>query len=594
VEQMTEQLALLSSPRKWKRKAAAICAALVVGSILYLIYSAVQVQYHLTRVRSQVQQAQLSGHNSDPIKVADLISSVRAEVHGAHENSTGPIWWLSAHIPYLGRTPMALRTVTSNLDNCFAATTELESALRNDAAGGHKGIDLKLVLSLGKTLQALRGPVAVGAEQLTALNLSGVPAILADPVRRLGQGFKTFEPITTDAQMFSTVAPALLGLDHERKWMLVFQNGAEARATGGFPGGWGILTVSNGKLKLSKLYKETVFNGHPLSNWQSLVTTDQASLYGSDLSRFSDMNLSPDYPTNAKLMAAAGEQYLGTHVDGVISMNEHALAQFMSVTGPVQISGRIVNSENAVSYVTKDVYFDHADSHAKDAAVFSLIETTFGKFQSGSIGPIKLLEAFVPAMHSGNLHAWSSDPAEQAKLLETPLSGSLANVNSPTTAVALVNGAGNKLDAYVKTDITYEQGVCETDFPFRDSTIDISLNNTAPTHGLPAYVTTRFDLGTLHPANPGATKMLVYVHAPLGSIFESAQIQNNAVSPVSEGIDSGRQVWRFDVELPASAIQSLRVKFAEPAIGGEPRPTLWTQSMPNEIKSSVIVGLGCS
>ena len=576
----------------WKKPTIGLAVAFIVFGFIYLVYSGVQAEYHLSRIKSQVQQANLKNGHVTADRAAELLKSIRSDVTVAHQSTTGPVWWLSAHIPYLGRTPTAVRAVTSNLNSAFAATTGLEDSLRNSKPNSSL-TDLKLILSLSSSLNELSSPIKHGAIEINALNLNGVPAIVANPVRQLGTGFANLAPVVQDAKMFSQIAPALLGIDRPRKWMLVFQNGAEARSIGGFPGGWGILTASAGRLKLSPLYKETGLMRQPLVNWREYVTPEQAELYGYDLSRFSDMNISPDFPTNARLMAALEEQNIGQQVDGVLSMNEHALANFMQVTGPVKIHGREISSKNAVEYVTRGVYQDYSNPKQKDAAVFSIIEKTFAKFQTGAIGPARLLQAFIPAIHSNNLHAWAKDKPVQQKILKSPIGGSLADVNNPTTAVVLINGAGNKLDAYVKAKINYEQGVCETDFPYRDSIMKVSLNNTAPTSGLPAYVTTRFDLGTMRPSNPGATKMLVYVHAPLGSVFESAKVAGKLVAPTSEGTDLDREVWRFDIELPAQATQNLVLKFAEPALGNEPRPTLWTQSMPNLVEAKVIAGLGC-
>lgn len=590
---MSDLLQGSQKPLNWKKPTIGIAVALVVFGFAYLVYSGVQTQYHLSRIKSQVQQANLNKGNVTADRAADLLQSIRSDVAAAHKSSTGPVWWLAAHVPYFGRTPTAIRTVTSNLENTFSATTGLEAKLRASKPNASLS-DLKFILSLSGSFDALKTPIKRGAVEITALNLAGVPALVAKPVDQLGNGFANLAPVTADAKMFSEIAPALLGIDRPRKWMLVFQNGAEARSVGGFPGGWGILTASAGRLKLSPLYKETALMKRPLVNWRNYVSAEQAELYGDDLSRFTDMNLSPDFPTNARLMVALEEQNFGEQVDGVISMNEHSLANFMHVTGPVKIQGHEISSANAVEYVTRGVYQDFADPKQKDAAVFSIIEKTFAKFQTGAVGPARLLQAFIPAIHSKNLHAWTKENSVQQKILKSPLGGSLADVNHPTTAVVLINGAGNKLDAYVKTKVDYEQGSCETDFPFRDSTMRVSLNNTAPTSGLPPYVTTRFDLGTMRPKNPGATKMLVYIHVPLGSVFESATIAGQSVLPVAEGSDLDREVWRFDIELPAQATRRVELKFAEPAIGDEPRPTLWTQSMPSAVKAKVITGLGCN
>lgn len=566
---------------------------IILASIIYLAYSAVQVQYHLARVKSQLQQAAALGVQLNGQTAAELLRDVKLEIADANKWASGPIWWTASHIPYLGRTPNAIHAVTENLDRTLRATDNLEQALEKENSN-NSFRNYKFVLGLSDSLVELQRPIASGAKELTALRLAGVPEIVAGPVRQLADGYSNLVPITTDAVLFSKVAPALLGLDKPRKWMLVFQNGAEARSVGGFPGGWGILTASTGKLSLSPLYKETTLMKQPLTNYSDYVSREQASLYGSDLSRMSDLNLSPDFPTNARLMAALEVRNFGTQIDGVMSMNEKSLANFMQVSGPVKVGKRTITSENAADYVTKGVYQDYQNPKAKDAAIFLLIEKTFAKFQSGTVSPIRMLQAFIPAIHSQNLHAWSADNAVQQKILQTPLSGSMANVNKPSAAVVLINGAGNKLDAYVKAQVVYNQGICESDFPYRDATMRVTLKNEAPTSGLPKYVTTRYDLGDLSPNNPGATKMIVYVHVPFGSVFESAKIGNADTPLLVEGVDLGRTVFRFDVDLPAQSSQNLIIKFAEPAVGEVVQPSLWTQPMPNPVKTKVIAGLGCN
>ncbi len=580
-------------PRRALKLTVFLIPTIFIGLTLYLIYSAVQVQYHLSRVKNEIQQANLNGTTTNGVAAAKLLDNIRTEISAAHDSTDAPVWWLASHVPYLGRTPNAIRTSVATLYGTLEETSQLEERLSAGGTGSSFG-NFKFVLSLSDSLVALEGPIQSGAKNLAALRLSGVPSIVAKPVSQLATGYSALVPITADANLFSQVAPSLLGLDQPRKWMLVFQNGAEARSIGGFPGGWGILTASEGKLSLSKIYKETALMNPPLRDYRSYVSAEQAEFYGSDLSRISDLNLSPDFPTNARLMAAIEEQNFGTKVSGVISMNEQALANLMKVTGPVKIHGKEIVAEAAADYITKGVYADFPNPKQKDAAVFLIIEKTFAKFQSGSVSPIRMLQAFIPAIHDRNLHAWSSDAVTQKKIAKTPLAGSMTDVKSPTTAVVFVNGAGNKLDAYVHPKVVYDQGICEADFPYRDASMEISLQNQAPTEGLPKYVTTRYDLGTLNPTNPGATKMIVYVHVPFGSVFESATINGKETPLLSEGVDLGRSVYRFDVELPAKSTQLLSVKFAEPAIGNEAPASLWTQHMPNSVKAKVIAGLGCN
>jgi len=566
---------------------------LFCASLAYLAFTANQARAHLLRAQSQVERTNFSGNNLSPKQLSALLTKVSAEVSSARNLASGPIWWVAARVPYLGRTPRTIQTAISCVDDTLRASSGLRLALR-ESNSNESLRDLKYILSLSNSIQELALPIKQSATRLAELKLAGVPGTLSQPVIKLAEAYEALIPLTADASMFSEVGPVLLGVDRPRKWMLVFQNGAEARSIGGFPGGWGILSASKGKLQLSKLYKETVLMKKPLQNWQQIVTPEQANLYGSDLSRFSDMNLSPDYPTNARLMVALEQQNFGVEVDGVLSMNEYSLADFMKVTGPVDVGSRVIDSTNAANYVTRGVYQDYQNPNEKDQAVFTIIEKTFAKFQTGKLGPIRVVQALIPAIHGQNLHAWTKEKSVQDTLAKLPIGGSLENVNKPSAAVVLINGAGNKLDAYVKTNVKYEQGLCSPDFPFRDSTIVVNMKNSAPTTGLPEYVTTRFDLGNLKPANPGSTKMLVYVHVPLGSVFESAEIDGQSVLPIAEGSDLAREVWRFDAELPAGKTTGVKVRFAEPAIGDEPKPTLWTQSMPKTVQAKVEVGLGCN
>jgi hypothetical protein len=169
----------------------------------------------------------------------------------------------------------------------------------------------------------------------------------------------------------------------------------------------------------------------------------------------------------------------------------------------------------------------------------------------------------------------------------------MADFKNPTHAVVLINGAGNKIDAYVQSNVTYTVGQCTPYLPYRDSIMRVTLNNTAPTSGLTENVTPRNDLGQLRAKDPGSTKMLVYLHVPLGSEFQTATVDGVDLPLLLEGMENDRTVWRLDVELPANSTKNLIVTFSEPAIGDEPSPILWTQPMSLPMVTSVVSGPPC-
>lgn len=569
----------------------AICVFLV--SVIWVGYTALQAQYELNKIKLEAVAFQNNSTEYDAEQLADLIKEARTRASAAHESTSGFAWWLITKVPYLGHTPTAVQTVTRNLNATLENSAEIEQVLRESNQSKSELLDASLVAKLLAASSGVKESIHNGATQFSELNYSGVPGFIAVPVRQIGSGFQNLDPIAKDGVTFAKIAPVLLGLDKPRTWMLVFLNGAEARATGGFPGGWGLLQASRGNLKLSALHNDVHINRRALKGWQRFVSTEQANFYGDDLSRWSDLGLSPDFPTTAKLMTALLQQNEGLHVDGVFSFNEHALAQMLVAAGPIQQKGHTLTSENVADYVTKDIYSDYRDPQQKNVAILQIIQQTFDQLSAGRGGPLGIFQALVPSVASGNVQLWSSNPTTQSVLASTKAGNTQSDLENPTHSVALVNGAGNKIDAYIATDVKYTQGICLTDVPYRNSYFRIDLTNQAPKSGLPSYVIPRSDLEPNSKKNPGSTRMLVYVHVPLGSTLNEALLNNRSTQLVSSGEDSGRQVWRFDVENEAQTESTLFVSFNEPAIGNEPTPSIWTQSMPIKVTSEVTIGPRC-
>jgi len=546
----------------------------------------------LSAARSEI--TALIGVNAldKPLVLADTLGTSRVHATKAHKLVTGPIWWLTSEIPVFGNSPKTVRAVTASLDQILVSTAALEDELRMTKVSGTQAINPQLATTIGNGMAALSDPVTDSLNRLDALSYFLVPKAISAPALQLTNQLAIVQPYLFEGPSFAKAIPVLLGIDEPRKWLLVFENGAEARATGGFPGGLGLLTASNGKLSLSNLESNDAVMAAPLTDVSSLVSQDAIDLYGSDLSRLSDMNLSPDFPFNAKLMWSVYKQDKGVAPDGIIAIDEHALASIMRVTGPVSIDEYEVTSENAVAFVTRVVYEKYPDYKKKDIALLNLVKEVFAKLSEGR-GPIELTKTLLPAIRDGRIKAWIADPKQEDIFTSSRLGGSMADFKNPTHAAVLINGAGNKIDAYVQSNVTYTVGQCTPYLPYRDSIMRVTLNKSAPNSGLPGYVTPRTDRGQQGPDEPGSTKMLVYLHVPLGSEFQTATVDGVDLPLLREGMENDRTVWRLDVELPANSIKNLIVTFAEPAIGNEPSPILWTQPMTLPMVTSVVSGPPC-
>jgi hypothetical protein len=134
--------------------------------------------------------------------------------------------------------------------------------------------------------------------------------------------------------------PWLLGKDASRRYLVLFQNNAELRPTGGFWTAYAIINVNNGKITTelsSDIYSlDAQFN--------SKIPAPRPILaYHINVPYFyiRDMNISPDYPTSAKLFLDSYQKATKSteSIDAVIGVDTNVLIDMVKVLGQVGVGG---------------------------------------------------------------------------------------------------------------------------------------------------------------------------------------------------------------------------------------------------------------
>src|SRR4028118_1271700 len=82
------------------------------------------------------------------------------------------------------------------------------------------------------------------------LGRGGVVGGLAGPVRELEAKLLDVTSVTDRASKAAELLPPMLGAGGKRTYLVLFQNTAEIRATGGIPGSVATLTADKGALSL--------------------------------------------------------------------------------------------------------------------------------------------------------------------------------------------------------------------------------------------------------------------------------------------------------------------------------------------------------
>ena len=151
-------------------------------------------------------------------------------------------------------------------------------------------------------------------------------------VSGLADSLSNFQPIVK-------LLPDLLGNPDPRKYLLLFQNDAELRATGGFLTAYATLTITKGKIEpgisediytLDNGFKKKVPAPDPIKKYLPLV-------YNWNLR---DMNLSPDFKVSMDTFTSyMRESSVAPEYDAIIAIDTEVPVRILKVLGPIGVPG---------------------------------------------------------------------------------------------------------------------------------------------------------------------------------------------------------------------------------------------------------------
>ncbi|TAK70412.1 MAG: DUF4012 domain-containing protein [Actinomycetota bacterium] len=573
-------------PRRWPWVLGAVVVAvlIILGWFGYTAYRASQQAKDL---QTQIDQTQSDARALDLEALATDVVTMRETAAGLRSSTGGPLWWLAEKVPVIGTQVGAARSLATAADTIGQAAAGAETvlpSLRPEALRGPDGaLNLQALAQVTPILQRVAAATDTAAADLDGLDPAGLQSDLAAAVRKGKELLPGLGATLRTAGDATALMPGLLGDTTPRHWLVLLQNTAEARGTGGLVGAYALLTADKGKLTLQTAAPNNALTSDriPLDG----MPEEFRELWGADASEWLSLNLSAHFPYTAQL-AVKGMADRGVPIDGVLALDSQAVAALIAGTGPVSARGTTVDATNAAAFFTKDIYSRFPDVATKDAVTVALLQATFDKLLSGKLDLPAFVKALGPAGEQGRILAWSANPAEQSELATYRVGGVLPDAPGPFLATALNNGGGNKMDAYVTASLAYGAGRCEA--TEQVSTASLTLADKAPT-GLPAYVDVRSDRKGV--TGTGSTVVLASVYGPVGAEVQAATL-DGAVVPVRTGLERGHPVWRVDVELNRGQSRQLVFTFTEPTVA-DAAPVVVAQPMANPVEVKVVDGPPC-
>lgn len=538
-----------------RRRAIGVLLLLVVALSLLL---GIRYLPSFFAARGALQGARQLAAEARSLQVQDLTASTLERLHAESASLRTNLLATQALLtsdPIVG----ALRALPPARDQLAAADRILSAATDlADAADVALGLGDGFVAVRGGPSAALLGGlvrlVATSGDQVARLEthldaasatLAGLRptrgGLVAEAADSMAAAIERMRPLIAAYRSAASLAPSLLGWGGERRYLVLAQDPAELRPTGGYTGTYGIVTFKGGELgshTFSDVYSLDLKPGRPFVQPPEPLANH---LLGTQSWQLADANWSPDWPSAAQdaLRLYANESG-DTHIDGVIALTTYALDGILSVLGPVRVAdyGVDVKPGEVTMTALQNTRGVGVPSDRK-AFLDALAAAVLARLQALPSSQWQAMADALQELAARRLMmVWSADPRVEALLAAGPLGGLVRQDTGDYLAVSEANVAPtSKFNLIVHRSSRVTVGI-GPDGTIANS-LDLSWQNSAGQTGEP-YTTLR----AYSTSQKGFYGAYVRMLIPSGSQLLDAKGQSGELI---SGVESTEQIAGRDV-----------------------------------------------
>lgn len=581
----------LSNARKTIRQRPLLLTLISLGSLVLIGLAAVAwlgskgavIKSELNAATLLIEPLETNITSDSAGDASGTVKQLRAHTAAAKEAANDPLWTLASSLPGVGSNFAAVAEVARSADDVTSLGLEplvkVYSSLDWEALlPSSSGTDLAPLETASSSISSAAHAVRLSADRLNQIDANGLFPQVADPLTQARDQLNDVTGALDAAADASGIAPSMLGAQAPRNYLLIIQNNAEARASGGIPGALAVLSLDRGKLTLG-----SQSSAGAVGVMSPVVPFDleQQQIYSGRVGKFmQDVNLTPDFPTAASTAKAMWERKTGQGVDGVMSIDPVALGYILDATGPVKITNpellalaasglpTELTGKNVVQTLLSDVYSRIERPNLQDAYFAGVAQEIFAALSEGKGNASGLLAGLTRGVDEGRVLVWSAVPAEQSVIAKYALSGSISGPSvSPAQFGAYFNdGTGAKMDYYVKRSVQLVKE-CAVD-GYEQTTLRVTSTNSAPADAatsLPAYVTGDGAFGV----PPGTVQTNIVAYGPVQANVETAKLDGHRTE-FAPYLHSNRPVGVLAVLLAPGESKTVEFTFGKIVQHAEP------------------------
>jgi Protein of unknown function (DUF4012) len=302
-------------------------------------------------------------------------------------------------------------------DDTVAVDAQLLNPSQKNVSGGQRLIAVLQSNQAG--LQRIHSDLARAQVQAQHVDPSLLPPGQKTSFLKAKDQIKTGLDGLAEFERLAPVLLEILGQNGLRTYLVEQIDPAELRGSGGFIGSFTLLNVDHGNISMGKSADViTIDHPFPMPGSKKYVAPPSEFAFNDHGFVFSDSGFSPDFANAARTGEDLFFSETGTKVDGVIAMDPWAVADLLTVTGPIPVPSYSV-TVNAATFA-EDVFQREekqtAVANRKDffPAVATELLTRVSSLPSEDWG--KLITALNAAVEDRHLQVYFNNQSAQSEM----------------------------------------------------------------------------------------------------------------------------------------------------------------------------------
>lgn len=491
-----------------------------------MAFEASQAQGALADATDEAQTLQDLITEGDTEQAQRILAKLQASTTTARTRTDGPLWDAGAAIPFVGNNVAAVQTASASLDDiaqrALPPIVDTSTSLDADVFRPDDGtFPLETFATLAPSINKAATVLTENRRAIDGIDTTALLGTIDDSVTELQDKIGTAEYAAASASRTLRLAPQMLGADGKRTFLLLFQNNAEARSSGGIVGAFALVSAEDGKISFDE--QLTISDLDKFPEPVTKLTDNEKVTYDALLAQdIRNVTYTPDFPRTAVIARTMVEKSLDVDIDGVLSIDPVALSFLLKGTGPVKISDDVtLTSANASEILLSTVYARFSDPADQDEFFADAAQKVFDAALSGKGDIRKTLLALREGTGERRVMLWFADEDAESVLDDTRLNGRLPGESTtPHVGVYINDATQSKMQYYLSTESSVESLSC--DDGVQTLKVTTTLTSTAPADAaeLPEYITG----ANRERVSPGDQQLSVRVFAPWGGELKTLEV----------------------------------------------------------------------